>query len=896
MGDKGGTGSMIGRTLHHFEIKGKLGEGGMGVVYKARDAHLDRFVALKVLPPERVSDPDRKCRFIQEAKAASALNHPGIVTIYDIHHADGIDYIAMEWVDGRTLNELITRRGMRLNEVFTYSVQIADALAAAHAAGIVHRDLKPANIMVTEKGLVKVLDFGLAKLTEPVGSDELMTTETLQPHTEEGTIVGTVAYMSPEQAEGKKVDARSDIFSFGSVLYEMVTGQKAFQGTGKMSTLSAILHQEPKPIGSITPAIPADLEKLINRCQRKDPERRIQHMDDVKLALLELKEDSDSGKLAAGAVTQRRGRSYLWISMILVAGAILAVGAWQWLRSTRSAAEGRSLTPVPLTAYPGTETYPSFSPDGSQVAYQGCPGGWVAGQNCDIYVKQIGIEPPSRLTDTPEQEYCPAWSPDGRFIAFLRQISARMVGLVLIPQRGGRERVLAELELDIPSYLGLYGPSLAWTPDSKSIACPAPDGAETALYLISVETGEKKRITKPPPCVSECGDTSPAFSPDGRSLVFSRSTTLFVSGLWLLRLGEGYGPQGEPERISPGTASAVGTAFISDGKEILFSSGDSLWRVAASASAEPRRLPLASDNAHTPAISRKGNQLAFSVEKTDRNIWRVDLQGPDFRPGVPFRFISSTREERFPSISPDGKRIAFYSERSGEGGIWLCDRDGSNPVRLSNTGGAMAMSWSPDSQSILFQMEIGGNQDIYAVNVDGVTPRRLTIDPASESWPFWSQDGQWIYFRSNRGGTSHIWKMPAGGGGAVQININTDDLDAPRESLDGRFLYFSMGWPGPNSVWRVPVEGGEPTEVLDGVHPTALWTVAENGIYFFTSPDKRGYSDLCIYEFATERIRKLLTVERPVTLYVTVSRDGRTVLYTQVDEAGSDLMLVENFR
>jgi eukaryotic-like serine/threonine-protein kinase len=219
---------VIGKTISHYRILEKLGEGGMGVVYKARDTHLDRFVAIKVLPAEKVADPERKQRFVQEAKAASSLNHPNIITIYDIGQAEGVDFISMECVTGKTLDQLIPRHGMRLNEALKCAVQIADALARAHSASIVHRDLKPGNIMVDEHGLVKVLDFGLAKLTEtpPTGEDD--PTHTFRPTTGEGKIVGTVAYMSPEQAEGKKVDARSDIFSFGSVLYEMVTGEKAF--------------------------------------------------------------------------------------------------------------------------------------------------------------------------------------------------------------------------------------------------------------------------------------------------------------------------------------------------------------------------------------------------------------------------------------------------------------------------------------------------------------------------------------------------------------------------------------------------------------------------------------------------------------------------------------------
>jgi serine/threonine protein kinase len=227
---------MVGRTVSHYQILEKLGEGGMGVVYKAMDTHLDRLVAIKVLPREKVADAERKRRFVQEAKSASALNHPNIVTIYDIDSADGIDFIAMELIVGKTLERWIPRHGLRLNEALKYSVQIADALAAAHSAGIVHRDLKPNNVMVTEQGLVKILDFGLAKLTEPSAPPEDEATRTLKATTEEGTIVGTASYMSPEQAEGKKIDARSDTFSFGALLYEMVTGRRAFQGDSQIAT------------------------------------------------------------------------------------------------------------------------------------------------------------------------------------------------------------------------------------------------------------------------------------------------------------------------------------------------------------------------------------------------------------------------------------------------------------------------------------------------------------------------------------------------------------------------------------------------------------------------------------------------------------------------------------
>ena len=290
---------VTGQTLGHYRIEGKLGEGGMGLVYRAFDTHLDRPVAIKILRADATTSPERKRRFVQEAKAASALNHPNIIHIYDISSSGDTDFIVMEFVAGKTLQQLIGKNGLPLRDTLKYSIQIADALARAHSAGIVHRDLKPANIIIAEDGRVTLLDFGLAKLTEktvdPEAATATMTAEE-GPQTEEGSIVGTVAYMSPEQAEGRKVDARSDIFSFGSVLYEMVTGRRPFERATRISTLSAILHGEPQPLGDLVPDLPAELEKIISRCLRKDLERRAQHAGDIKLALEELREDSASGK------------------------------------------------------------------------------------------------------------------------------------------------------------------------------------------------------------------------------------------------------------------------------------------------------------------------------------------------------------------------------------------------------------------------------------------------------------------------------------------------------------------------------------------------------------------------------------------------------------------------
>jgi len=287
-----------GQMLGRYRVETKLGQGGMGAVYKAHDSVLRRPVALKVLPPGQLSDPEGRERLTREARAASALNHPNIITVHDISSENGVDFIAMELVEGQPLSDLIPAGGMPVAQALHYAMQVARGLVKAHRAGIVHRDLKPGNIMVTSDGLVKLLDFGLARRARMTAASG--TTGSL---TAEGVISGTPSYMSPEQAQGKPVDARSDIFSFGSVLYEMVSGQRAFRGETQASTLAAVISREPAALGA---EIPRDLKQVIARCLRKDPERRFQHMDDVKIALEELKEESDLGKLARDASSSPR--------------------------------------------------------------------------------------------------------------------------------------------------------------------------------------------------------------------------------------------------------------------------------------------------------------------------------------------------------------------------------------------------------------------------------------------------------------------------------------------------------------------------------------------------------------------------------------------------------------
>jgi Tol biopolymer transport system component/predicted Ser/Thr protein kinase len=882
---------MIGQTIAHYQILEKLGEGGMGVVYKARDTHLDRFVAIKVLPPGRVSDPERKRRFVQEAKAASALNHPNIITIYDISSDKGVDFIAMEYVAGKTLDQLIGRKGLKLSETLKYGIQMADALAAAHGAGIVHRDLKPGNVMVTESGLVKVLDFGLAKLMEPVAG-ELAPTQTLKPHTEEGKIVGTVAYMSPEQAEGKPVDARSDIFSFGAVLYEMVTGHKAFQRDTQASTLAAILREEPKPASQVGVEVPRDLEKIIARCLRKERERRYQHMADVKLALEELKEESDSGALAGApaAAVRRRRRGLLWAAGGLAV--LLALGAGAWLSQLR---EAPAPAPVlkPLTSDPGREYHPSFSPEGTQVAYA-----WNGEKqdNFDIYVKLIDSGARLRLTTDAADEYSPAWSPDGRWIAFLRALPGGRNGVFLISPLGGPERKLAEIRTPGMWWVEVQGPYLAWSPDSKWLALvdQSSPAEPYALFLLSVETLERRRLTSPQAPLF--GDLDAAFSPDGHTLAFVRHPGWGSGDLYLLPLTADLRPGGEPKRLTSETRFAANLIWMPGGREIVFISGASyldlgLWRIGVSGAGKPERLQSFGEGIRFPAISHQGKRLAFARLSTDSNIWRAELAPPGGRASASVRLIASTRVDWTPDYSPDGKKISFISDRSGSFEVWVCDSDGSNPVPLASLGDRFTFftRWSPDGRRILFCSTAEGQREIYAIDAQGGQPRRLTNHPAHDTFPSWSRDGRWIYFSSSRGGEEQVWKMRAEGGEARQVTRNGGLLAI--ESPDGRFLYYVKGR-GVTTLWKAPVEGGPETQVLAGVH-WLDFAVTKDGIYFCRPDPPRYWIEFL--SFVTGRTSHIIEAKSGV-LGMSVSPDGRWLLYSQIDDYASDLMLVENFR
>jgi Tol biopolymer transport system component len=880
-----------GAQLGPYRVIELLGAGGMGEVYRAQDTRLGRTVALKLLPEERSLDPERRQRMLQEARTVSALNHPHILGLHDLAEADGQQFLVLEYVAGRTLDQVIPRHGLPLEDAVRYAVQIASALAAAHEAGVIHRDLKPGNIMVTDKGAVKLLDFGLAKMVQPVAAVPVVSGETATMlQTEPGMVLGTVNYMSPEQAEGKPVDARSDIFSFGCVLHEMLTGKRAFQGNSPASVLSAVLRDEPAPVDTLRPETPYDLRKIVTRCLRKDSKRRFQDADDLKVALLEVQEEL--GTAAPDSATAARSKPRRW--MLVAAGvailAVIAAGAFLYRRMSPGETP---LAVSPLTAYPGYELEPALSPDGNQVAFE-----WEGDRrdNSDIYVKLIGAGEPLRLTTDPARDHSPAWSPDGRWIAFVRERSNDRSAVILVPALGGAERIIAETAsspFHEARYLGSR--ALTWTVDGRQLVVSdrTADSGPLGLFLLSLETGDKRRLTSPVgPVLS---DRNPAFSPNGRLLAFSRTLGMRSADLCVLSLSGDLRPEGDPKLLTQDHYGNGSPTWL-DNRELVFSSSrdrtETLWRMRADGPGPVSRLPLAGNGSASPAFSRASHRLAYAQRFLDANIWSVAVPDGTGAPTAPRMLVASSRLETDADFSPDGRRIVFQSDRSGNLEIWVSDIDGSHSRELTSFGHGDPGSprWSPDGTQIAFDSKVDGLIQIYVIGADGGPPKRLTEPPGSNFVPSWSRDGQWIYFASFRTGRTEIWKIPARGGPAIQIAAHNGG--AVRESADGRALYYEME--DSRVLWRKPLDGGPEQKLVDSVWMRG-WAVAEQGIYYMRANPGSGWS-IHFLNLSTHADTRISELTKPPMLGLSLSPDRRTLLYTQIDDEGSDLMLIENFR
>jgi serine/threonine protein kinase len=831
---------MIGSTLGHHRVLEKLGEGGMGEVFVAHDTKLDRRVALKILPASVAADVDRRERFVREARAIAALNHPNIVTVHSVEESGDTHFLTMELVEGRTLAEVIPAKGLPLEQLLKIAIPLADAVSAAHERGITHRDLKPANVMVTPDGRVKVLDFGLAKLRdepaapEPKGS---VTKLEAQPLTGEGRIVGTVTYMSPEQAEGKAIDHRSDIFSLGVVLYEMATGERPFKGDSSASTLSAILRDTPKPITDIHPNLPRDLGKIVRRMLTKDPEHRFQSAKDLRNELEELKQDVDSGELNRPTSIPASGRRGVG-AMAVWAGAGAAVVALAWFGISRFAS-GSSTPPLTgtftqLTSAEGVETSPSLSPDGKWIVYA------AAG---DVYLQTIGGQVPINLTkDEPAADNAPAFSPDGELIAFR---SARGGGGIFVMGRTGESvRRLTDRGFDP-----------AWTPDGKFLVAGTaatidPEGRVgiSEGLKIAVDTGEITRIS--------IGDfMQPSVSPNGQRVAY-----------W-----------GLP---------------VTTGTPLAFAGNDrDLWTVGLDGT-DPVQVTRDAATDWNPIWSPDGRFLYFASDRGgSMNLWRVGIDERSGRAvGQPEAITTPAPYIGFLSRSGDGRRLAYASIAFTRN----IARVPFDPLKGVVTGPAAdittgTVDWyrpepSPDGSSMVFA-SLHRQEDIYLARADGTGVRQLTNDPARDRLARWSPDGRQLAFYSNRTGFFSFWTINPDGS-ALRERVNAGmTLNYPVWSPDGLRL---VGTQSPTRrVFIFALEDGVVSRPLETLPPYPESAVFQAWDWSSDGKQLAGYTStgaVSVYSFETRTYTRIASGSLPRWL-----SDNRRLVYV----SGGSLHLVD---
>lgn len=761
---------LIGQALGHYRIIERIGSGGMGVVYKAQDTHLHRNVALKFLPNNIGHQSSAFMRFRREAEAASALNHPNIIVIHDFSREASHDFIVMEYVVGKTLDQLIPRNGMHLTDLLKVAVQIADALATAHAAGIIHRDLKPSNIMVDDHGLVKVLDFGLAKLVYQGAAEDEVTASTLAK-TEEGTILGTPAYLSPEQAEGKPIDSRSDTFSLGVIFYQMATGVRPFRGDSAVSIISSILKDSPvAPVG-INPSLPLDLDRIIRRCLAKDPVRRYQNLVDLRNDLEELQQLVKARE--GSSVARTSGvRQVPWQLVMAAVCAVVCFGAymivWRYREAKKASPVHLNVAFSKLTSQPGVEWFPSLSPDGKWVVYSGNGSG-----SRQIYLQSVSGQTPLDLSrDTTVDDDQPAFSPDGEQIAFH---SSREGGGIFVMGRTG-EAVKRVTHMGFHPSWSPDGTQLAFTTENVELY-PQNSVGQSGLWIVTVSTGEMRRLYE--------GDAVLAsWSPHNRRIAYThRLGNPTQSAIWTIPVSGG-----TPKPVTTERATNWNPVWSPDGGHLYFSSDRrgsmNLWRVPIDeASGETRGEPEAITTpapylAH-PSLSADGKHVAFTSALVTANIQRLTLDPSGAIKGEPAWVTTGSLHWSDPNPSPDGNWVAMYSLVQPEG-------------------------------------------HVYLMHPDGTGMRQLTSDSAIDRMPRWSPDGYWIACFSNRSGRLELWKIRPDGselqqiteGGAAYIAWAPDGsriatvsgVDEP--SLKSRVFIFD-----PNRPWKQ--QSPEPLPPLD---------------------------------------------------------------------------------
>jgi Tol biopolymer transport system component/tRNA A-37 threonylcarbamoyl transferase component Bud32 len=875
-----------GDHIAHYCILGKIGQGGMGAVWKARDEKLGRIVALKFVAGTGLESRDR---FIAEARAASALNHPGIVTIHDILEHEGDPYIVMEFVEGTPLDQVIPRAGMPATAVMALGGRIADALHAAHRAGIVHRDLKPSNVIVTPDGHIKLLDFGLAKQIE-TGRDHDGTQTFVSPRTAEGTILGTVNYLSPEQALGKPVDQRSDIFSLGAVLYEMATGQRAFSADTAVSTITSILRDEPKPISGDVAALPRELERVVSRCLRKDPERRFQTATDVRNALEELRDEHTAVHSAAIPVAAARRSAVRGSRLAAIIGSVIVVvGVAGWLLSRGAAPVDRIEAPLtirPLLALPGRKQSPIFSNDGNAIAFAW--DGGRDGQNSDVYMIQVDGGKPLQITNHPAGEWPQVFSPDGRRLYFSRQSEAGFASY-WVPAFGGDEtRVSDGLMTDVSS-------------DGQSAAIVRVVAGGTrvpGIFTLNLETGAEQRVG------DSFASVSPRFSADGRWVYVPYGPSQDRLSLHRVPVSGGGTPEAvsfadlgdDIDRIEEVRFGARRTRML-----ILARQRNTNARISFIANADgsqPRRLQ---GTVSPGALSPDGTQMVSVRNTVAVPLYRAPAFPAPGRPVPADKILETPGEEYSPQLSPDGRRVLLSSYRRGRWEIWLWDSAFTDGQPLFNKEGGTAGSpaWSPDGRWIAFDARVtNAAADVWIMPASGGEPSLLVGDPAEDITPCFDPTSQWVYFTSSRSGLLQLHRVPIAGGPATQVTQGGGFTC--QFSHDGRYLYYLKTRAG-GEIWRIDLTTNREEAVAPEMK-SRNWKVLRDGIYLLDSQTNAQLgtaarvADARFYRFATKKIEDLgfRTPKAATFIGIDLSADAKWVYYSQVDSSTSELRLVEN--
>jgi Tol biopolymer transport system component/DNA-binding winged helix-turn-helix (wHTH) protein len=572
----------------------------------------------------------------------------------------------------------------------------------------------------------------------------------------------------------------------------------------------------------------------------------------------------------------------LWVGLLIAVAVAFAIWHIATGRHQRERDAAQSSAPIPLTSYRGSEDAPSFSPDGSQVAFE-----WNGPKQdrFEIYVTVPGSDAtPLKITNNTAPDRWPSWSPDGRAIAFQRIVAPGKSELILIPALGGPERKLAEFPISID----WRGSRPEWSPDSQWIIVPAVIGQRTALSRISVETGESTQITDPSESLE---DADPAISPDGKTLLFIRHPAYNWGFLYSVALDSETKPIEAPHRVPSGGKWIMEVRWKADGSEILARTPTGTIRMPPIGMDNPQIATWLGAGLNWTDLSRRGNRIAFSMVHGDANIWRIDLKDKILHPEL---FIASTARDVYPEYSPDGRTLAFHSSRMGGGSqVWIADSEGKRERQITSAHNGLTATphWSPDGKTLAVDSNSSGIFQVYTLSAEGGKMKQLTNGPLASFGATWSHDGRWLYFTSTSTGRDEIWKMPSGGGPGVQITRNGGLMAV--ESTDGKTLFFCKQVET-GSIWKIPVEGGKEEQLTDSLYRTNFALTA-SGIYYMTAAEYDGTATLKLYNFASRTSTTIQRIGLP-EYGLDVSPDGRYLLYDQLDDAASDLMLVENFR